>query len=269
MDLSVLSIVIFLVTGVASGLAAGLMGVGGGLINVPALYYVFQTLGYPQEHCLHMALGTSLAIIIFTSTSSARTHYKKGNLIPRVALTAGVGGVLGALAASLIAVRLSDTILRIAFALFLYLAAARLILNKQPEADTTEADFRLGFPLLAAIGLGSGILSGFFGIGGGLIGVPLFILAAKLTPHKAVGSSSGMVVILAIFGALGYAFSTPPVPLANTFGFVQIPAWILVASSSILSAHFGAVIASKVSSKKLTIIFVIGLVLVATKMLLG
>ena len=265
--LTPLYILLLLVAGVFSGLAAGLMGVGGGLINVPALYYVFQAAGYPQDTCFHMALGTSLAIIVFTSSSSARTHNEHNNVLWRVALIAGFGGILGSLGASFTAVTLSDTLLKKAFAVVMYLAALRMMTRKQP-AIQEDLVMRTETWRLLIIGLASGVFAGFFGIGGGLVGVPLFMMWANLSPHQSVGSSSAMVVILGLFGALGYALSTPPQHLAYNLGYVNIPGWILIACSSILAAHFGAKIAAKTKPKTLTIIFACGLILVGTKMLL-
>lgn len=263
------TLLLFLATGVFSGLAAGLMGVGGGLVNVPALYYMFKVAGYPPDLCFHMALGTSLAIIVFTSLSAARTHHKKGNLILRVTLVAGFLGVVGSFVAALTAINLSGTVLKIAFAVLLYGAAVKMFTGKKTDEAGVVDEMRTETWRLGIIGISSGILAGFFGIGGGLVGVPMFILWGKLPPHKAVGSSSGMVCILGLFGALGYAISNPPVPLANCVGYVHIPAWILVAASSILFAHLGAVIATKASPRVLSIIFACGLLVVATKMLIG
>jgi uncharacterized protein len=266
--ITITHILAFLGIGVFSGLAAGLMGVGGGLINVPGLYYVFVALGYPQQHCFHMALGTSLAIIVFTSTSAARTHYVKGNFIPRVMLIAGIAGIAGAFGSSILALNLSDTVLKKAFAVVLYLAAVR-IFTKKPPAEGVNDEMRLEVWRLAIIGLGSGLLAGLFGIGGGLVGVPLFMLWAKISPHQSVGSSSGMVVILALFGAIGYATGHIPVenPLPGFVGYINLIAWISVAASSILTARVGATLAAKSSPRTLSIIFACGLVIVATKML--
>ena len=264
--LSLAHVILYLLVGVASGLAAGLMGVGGGLVNVPGLYYGFRLAGYPTEHCFKMALGTSLAIIVITSASSARTHRNNGNLIPRVSLIAGFWGIAGAFAASLTAINLSDSILKKAFAILLLLAAYKIFTRKKKESEGAN-EMQTQWWRLAIIGIASGILAGFFGIGGGLMGVPLFMLWARIPPHKAVGSSAGMVVILAAFGALGYLISSPGVLLPYSLGYVNFPAWISVACSSIIAAHFGAVLAAKSSPKVLSIIFGIGLLAVAAKMI--
>jgi uncharacterized membrane protein YfcA len=126
---------------------------------------------------------------------------------------------------------------------------------------------RLEIWRLSIIGLLSGIFAGFLGIGGGLVGVPLFMLWCRISPHKSVGSSSAMVVILGLFGALGYAVSTPPIHLPYSLGYVNFPGWILIGSLSILAAHFGAKIAAKTKPKTLTIIFACGLIAIGIKML--
>ena len=264
--LSVENIALCLAAGLFSGLAAGFMGVGGGLVNVPALYFVFQAAGYPQELCFHLALGTSLAIIVFSSTSSARTHFRNGNLLLPVATIAGLCGIIGSFAAASTAVILSDTLLKKAFAVLLLAAAIRLFRGRKTPAPI-EGEVRLEPWRLAAIGLAAGVLAGFFGIGGGLVGVPLFILWAKIPPHKAIGSSSGMVVILSAAGAIGYALSTPSQHLAYSIGFVNLPGAALIAVSSIYFAGLGANLAARSTPGKLTVIFVIGLVLVGFKML--
>jgi len=266
--LNIVNVLLCLVTGIFSGLAAGLMGVGGGLVNVPALYFVFQQAGYPKEQCFHLALGTSLTIIILTSLSAAKTHYTKGNLILRVSLICGFMGIAGSFAASLTAVNLSDSLLKKAFAVMLIVAGIQMLTKKNPP-NPSESEMNLETWRLGIIGLGSGILAGFFGIGGGLIGVPLFVLWSKMGQHKAVGSSSGMVIILAVFGALGYALSKPPIPMDYSFGYINFPACLMVAATSIVFASIGARLAAKVNARVLTIIFVCVAGLIALKMIIS
>lgn len=263
-------ILLLLGAGIFSGLAAGLMGVGGGLINVPALFYIFKAMDHPQSESWFYATGTSLAIIILTSLSAARTHYSSKNLLIRVSVIAGLFGALGSSIAVSIAVNMSDVVLRISFAILLFAAGIKLAARKEKKTEATlESEFQLQVWKLGIIGFFSGILAGFFGIGGGLIGVPLFMIWSKLTPHKAIGSSCGMVVILSVFGALRNALETVQVPMEFSIGYINLPAWILTACSSILAAHFGARLANRAKAKTLTIIFACGLFATGIKMLIG
>ncbi len=235
---------IYLVVGIFAGLTAGLLGIGGGIVNVPALDIIFARQGISPEITFHMALGTSLAIIVITSSSAAYAHYRKGKINIRFAWRTGLSGVGGAVLGGYLASLQPASVLEPAFGGLLILAGVRLLTDRLPEGGQERSDFRLA----ALIGIVSGVGSGFFGVGGGIIAVPLLIWLVRMSPLNAVATSSMIIVMLSIFGAGTYAVTgfhvTADIPYA--LGYVHLLALIFVAPLSILTARLGVWVAHKI-----------------------
>lgn len=250
--------------GVVAGTLAGLLGVGGGLIIVPALVYLFEAQGLPAEATLHLALGTSLGTIVFTSLSSTRAHHRHGSvdwgIVGRIAPGILVGTFLG----GTFAAHLRTTALRAVFAVFLLVVAAQMLSGAKPRA--TRA-----FPkLLGSTAAGSliGGISGLVGIGGGSMSVPL-MLWCNVEPRRAVGTSAAIGFPIAISGAISYSLNglhaSTGVP--HTLGYLHVPALIGVALLSVLTAPFGAKLAVGISPAKLKRGFACLLLVMSVKMI--
>lgn len=254
-----------MVTGVASGIAAGLLGIGGGAIIVPALSNALLLMGYDADVVQHVAVGTSLAIIIPTGIVSARAHQKRGALdgralrlwVPFIVLGTFVGGLMAGL--------FSGDVLRIVFAAMAFLIAANIVFGLQTKVMGHLNGSSLTHRLSA---LAVGYISSLMGIGGGSLTVPTLV-AFGATMHAAVGTSAAIGVAIAISGTLGFIISgwdasgLPPLSL----GYINLVALVLVAVLAAVFAPLGAALAHRLDQKTLKYVFAAFLVVVGLNML--
>lgn len=257
---------IFPLLGIAAGVMAGLLGIGGGLVLVAALVWLFPSYGVPPEAAVHAALATSMASIIFTGTSSALSHQRRGSVLwPSVKwLVPGmlVGGWLG----SLFALSLDGGVLRWCVAIYCWLAGAQMAFGRTKAVLGQEA-VPTGLPV-TTVGTGIGAVSAVVGIGGGSMTVP-YLVWRGVAPVRAVGTSSTCGVFIAIAAAAGYALNAPQGALpANAIGYVYLPAAIGVAVASVLAAPLGTRIAHAISGKALRMVFAVFMLLVGISMVL-
>lgn len=254
----------YLLAGVCSGLLAGMFGIGGGMIIVPVLVYCFTALnGIDAGVAMHVALGTSLAIIVFTSLNAVIAHQRKGavewGVLKCMTLGIAVGAVLGAATASW----LSGTALQVIVGFFSLIMAAQLVREvlRSKRTPTVTADSATASPLPSRLWqYGSGAIIGWasalFGIGGGSLTVPL-LTSKNLSMHRAVATSSACGLAVALFGAAGnmaFGWHASGLP-AWSIGYVNLPALCGVAIASMLSAHIGVRIAHRASGVQLKLGF--------------
>ena len=258
-------VVMLMVIGAFAGVLAGLLGVGGGIILVPAFFYAFQVLGYGGDQLMQVCLATSLATIIVTSLRSVHSHNKKGavdwTILRTWAPGIAVGAILGVLvAASLRSVTLQGIFGFLGIVIGLYLGFGK---SEWRLADAMPTGVRRAIysPLV-------GFMSVLMGIGGGSFGVPL--MALHNTPiHRAVATAAGFGVLIAVPSVLGFLFleisevSRPPF----TLGAVNIPAFLLIIAMTLLTAPLGVKIAHAMDPKPLKRVFAFFLILVALNML--
>lgn len=250
---------LYLALGASAGLLAGLLGVGGGLVIVAALAWILPAQGIPAEHAMHVALATSLASIVLTGLSSARSHHKRGSVMWRSVLWLVPGLVLGGWLGAGLATTLAGDTLRWAVAGFCFLAAAQLALG-QPRARATRTEAP-ATPGLTLAGIGIGGLSAIVGIGGGSLTVPLLVWLG-VAPVRAVGTSSACGVAIGLASAASYIGHGPvagSLP-AGSWGYVYLPAAAGVALASILTAPWGARLAHRLSGGALKRVFALFLV---------
>lgn len=251
-----LDIVVYLAVGAAAGLLAGLLGVGGGLIIVAALAWLLPLHGFPAEHVMHVALATSLASIILTSVSSARSHGKRGSVLwPSVkALVPGL--VIGGLGGAQLASYLSSDALRIFVAGYCLVAAVQLRYG-QVRPGRTEADAPPTGPLLLGAGVVIGAVAALVGIGGGSMTVPLLVWLG-VAPVRAVGTSAACGFAIAVASALGFVYGgheAAAILPAGSLGFVYLPAAGGIALASVLVAPHGVRLAHALSGAALRNVF--------------
>jgi uncharacterized protein len=260
---------IYILTGAFAGFSAGLLGIGGGLIIVPVLYFVFSTQDYGQQHLMHMALATSLATIIVTSISSTLTHHRKRAVLWPIVLllTPGIG--TGAWFGASFATQLDSEILKPVFGIFEIFVA--VLMFSQYQSKQYQLTIR---PVNGFIGGGIiGSISAIVGIGGGTLTVP-FLHWHKINIKNAIATSAACGLPIAVFATASYILSgwnlTGDISSdqQNMFGFVQLHAFLLIAISSFLFAPLGAKLAHKISDVLLKKIFSIFLLLLGLKMLL-
>lgn len=259
-------IALLLFLGLFAGFVAGLLGVGGGLILVPSLLYIFRTLGYEADNIMHLALGTSMATIILTGLSSAYAHHKRGSVRFDLVRTIGPGIVAGVMVGTYIADLLSGGALMMIFACALFFFAGVMFIPPKTVPHEFAGPKQ---PLASAGGFVVGLVSALMGIGGATLNVP-FMTLNGVSIHQAVGSASAMGILIAIPGAIGFmligldATGMPPFSL----GFVNWMALLAIAPLSIMTAPWGAHLAHKLPVRKLRAVFAVFILIVAMEMLL-
>jgi len=258
-------LLMFALVGALAGLLAGLFGIGGGLILIPMFLWAFKLAGFAPQIIVHLAFGTSLAIIIPTAISSALGHRKRGNVDWNLVLRMACGSVVGVAVGSSLAAGLSGDMLKGMFGLMQIGVGSKLFARppKLPEGNGARAGW---WPLLA-IGFIVGSFSAFFGVGGGVIAVPLIMLLQH-SMHHAVGNSSGLMVISALTGTISYMIHGWGIPQLPPFslGYVNMLVTVLVAPFTIVMARYGVRIANKTSHARLVRVFAVLIILVGLRM---
>lgn len=251
--------------GVLAGYLAGLLGIGGGIVLVPGLYYSLTSLGYNPEYMMHLAVGTSLAIIVPTGFSSARSHWKKGAVGMDLVKRIGIGIVIGVVLGTIIADKLDAESMKMIFAVALMILAAIMVVN--PARFNLLKDVP-GQPWSGLAGMFIGTLSTLMGIGGATISVPyMSICGVKI--HKAVGTASALGMVISIPAAIGFMVigngqaGMPPLSV----GYVNFLAWLLIIPFSVMAAPLGAKAAHALPVNTLRLAFAVFMVFVSLRML--
>ncbi len=255
----------YLLLGAFTGFFAGLFGIGGGLVMVPVLSFLFEAQHLGGAHNLHLALGTSMAAILYTAASSARTHYAHGAVNMHVVRGMTPGLLLGTLLGALFAGNAPQFYLAVFFALFVYFSAAQMLLGLKPKATRKLP----GRAALILAGSGIGAISSLVSIGGGVLSVP-FMLWHNVPLKQAIGTSAALGFPIALGGTAGYvvtglALHTLP---AGTLGFVYLPALLMLMLGSTFTTPLGAKATHRLPLKPLRRGFAILLLILATRMLL-
>lgn len=239
---------------------------GGGLIMVPILSFIFAGLGFSPAHIMHIALGTSLSVIVFTSIASSRAHHSQNNVDWAIVKKMALGIVLGAFLGSLVAAKFDSSLLKILFVIFTFVVAFQILYEYAPNSARVLPR-RLA---LDCVGFCIGWVSSFIGIGGGSLSVP-FLIYCNIDTKRAIGTSSAIGLPIAVAGALGYWLAGLPIAdLPNkSLGFIYLPAFIIIAVASLISAPVGALLVQKLSVKKLKKIFAILLLVIGCKMVIS
>ena len=247
-----MELLLYLLLGAAAGTLAGLFGVGGGIIIVPVLVLSFTAQGVPTEVLTHLAVGTSLATIIFTSINSVLEHHRKGAVLWPVFAWMTVGILLGAGVGAATAAAIKGPMLQKIIGVFAIIIAIQMALDLKPKASRDVP----GKPGLVGAGGVIGWASAIFGIGGGSLTVP-FLSWRSVPMQKAVATSSACGLPIAVASALSFVWlgwGKPELPEWSV-GFVYLPALVGIAVPSMFFARFGARLAHKLSPKLLKRLF--------------
>jgi uncharacterized membrane protein YfcA len=262
MDISL--IIAFLILGAATGFAAGLLGIGGGMLLVPFITFLLVAKEFPKDLIIHMAIATSLATIMFTSVSSVRAHHKRGAVSWSIVKLLAPGILVGSWVGPWIGKQLSATGLALFFALFVAFSATQMLLDKKP-APSRDLPRMPG--MLGAGGI-IGVLSGLVGAGGGFVSVP-FMTWCNVKIHNAVATSAALGFPIALAGTLSniyYGMKTPGLP-DGSLGFIYLPALLVISIASVMTAPLGARTAHNLPVKSLKRVFAIVLYALAGYML--
>lgn len=260
-----IEVILYLLTGAAAGVSAGLLGIGGGLIIVPILFFIFSAQPAASTHVMHMALATSLATIVVTSVSSAWAHNKRGAVLWPIVFNLSPGIVIGAWLGAMLASTLASDLLRPIFGVFELMVAIHLLINFKPGTHTTSIS---GIRSITG-GVVIGGISSIVGIGGGTLTVP-FLLWHNITIRNAVASSAACGFPIAVAGTAAYVVSgwnIEGLP-AYMLGYVNLPAFVLIIITSMITAPAGASLAHQIPERTLRLIFALFLIVLSLKMLL-
>jgi len=264
-DLSPALVVELLALGTVAGFLAGLLGVGGGMMMVPAMTWLLDQRGVPTGMAVKMAVATSMATIMFTSMSSVRAHQRLGAVRWAVvrAMAPGIlaGGVLAGAGAFAV---LKGQGLALAFSVFIGYTAVQMMLDRKPS-PTRQLP---GWWGMAGVGTAVGFLSALVGAGGAFLSVP-FMTWCNVPPRHAVGTSSALGFPIAAAATLGYLISgwNLPPALPGAFGYLFVPALVIVSMASMTLAPLGARVAQRIDTRLLKRIFAALLLLLAASML--
>ncbi|MBQ5941329.1 sulfite exporter TauE/SafE family protein [Massilia sp. AB1] len=256
-------ILALLAMGTFGGFAAGLLGIGGGMILVPFITMIFTARGFSPDLVVHMAIATSLATILFTSLSSMRAHHAHGAILWRVVKLLAPGILVGSWIGPWIGKQMNSSVLAIFFGVFVAFSATQMLVGKKP-AGTRELPKAPG---MFAVGGGIGVLSGIVGAGGGFMSVP-FMTWCNVRIHNAVATSAALGFPIALSGTLSniyWGWGEPGLP-AYSLGFIYLPALAIIVLASVTMAPLGARTAHKMPVRQLQKVFAVILYALAAYM---
>jgi uncharacterized membrane protein YfcA len=255
----------YVAIGAAVGFFAGMLGIGGGAIMVPLLVILFDAQGLPKSHILHLAVGTGMATILFTSVASVRAHASRGAIRWDIARNITPGILLGGLVGSWIASFIPPLVFAALFTAVIYIAATNLLIDRKPK-PSREAP---GFAGMSVFGFLVSAASAFAAIGGAFLTVP-FMLWCNVPMLPAIGTAAVIGFPIALSGTIGFVATglretgLPP----YTVGFVYLPALAGIVVTSMLMAPVGAAAAHRLPTVWLKRIFAVLFYVMATRMLL-
>ena len=249
--------------GAVAGLFAGLLGIGGGGIIVPMLALTYAGQGLPREHILHLAVGTGMATILFTSVSSVRAHAKRGAVRWDIvkALTPGI--LLGGLVGSSLTRLVPAYAFAVFFAVVIYAAAIQILIEFRPSASGRMPG-RLG---MFGVGFGISAVAALAAIGGAFLSIP-FMLWCGVPLLAAIGTAATIGFPIALAGSIGYAVAGQGQPLPEwTIGYIYLPGLFALTAASVLTAPVGAALAHRMPTRRLRQVFCGVMMILATRLL--
>ena len=266
MEIGSMQLIALLITGVGVGFASGLLGVGGCFIMVPVQFWALTSMGLDPTIAIRIAFGTNLAVVLPTAISGAIGHSRKKAVLWKAGSVLGLAGLVGSVVGGYFAAHIPGTILKIGFGSAILAGAIRMVTAKPPKGEKEPIDNVLvyivwGFPL--------GIVSGIIGIGGGVLMVPIMVLAMRFKMHQSVGTSTALMIFTSIGGILSYTVNglnvlgLPP----YSVGYVNILQWILLAGTSVPMAQVGVRVAHKLPAKQLKYVFIAVMIYMGLKMI--
>ena len=254
-------ILLMILTALPVGFFAGLFGIGGGLITVPFLFFIFEDLGIDKSYVMHLAVGTSFSIIIPTSLVSVFTHNKHKAVDKNIVKSYGLFVITGVISGTILAATLETKFLVLFFSIIVYLLGIYLLFLKE-KSEEIKSNFSLFHRLI--FGFISGFISAPMGIGGAVMNVPI-LKYFGYPIKKAIGSAAAIGFIIAFFGAIGFLISgiflEANLPLS--IGFINIPAFLIFIPITIFMARLGANTIHRINKNKVvklfgTFLFVVG-----------
>ena len=253
-------------TAIPVGFVAGLFGIGGGLITVPFLYYIFGSIDIDQQYIMHLAVGTSFAIIIPTSIVSVLTHHKFNAVDFSIVRSYGVFVIFGVISGTIFAASLKTKSLVLFFSIIILILGIYLLFLKEKDNNLIK---KIRLELKIILGFIVGFISAPMGIGGAIMNVPVLKFFGY-SINKAIGSAAAMGFLIAVFGAIGFLISGKylDVKIPMSIGFLNIPAFLVFIPITTFMARIGARTVHKIDKNKISKFFGIFLLAVSLKFLI-
>jgi len=252
-------------TAIPVGFVAGLFGIGGGLITVPFLFFMFGSLNINQEYIMHLAVGTSFAIIIPTSAASIITHHKFKSVDFNIVKSYGAFVILGVIFGTILAAFLITKTLVLSFSIIIFLLGTYLLLLKKKEKNVV---LKIKLHLKIILGFLVGFISAPMGIGGAVMNVPILKFFGY-SINKAIGSAAAIGFLIAVFGTVGFlitgSYLKTNIPLS--IGFVNIPAFLIFIPITTFMARIGARTVHKIDKNRISKYFGVFLLIIGSKFL--
>lgn len=249
--------------GAIAGVVGGMLGVGGGIVLVPAFFYVFSWLGFPEEGLMQICVGTSMATIVVTSIRSVQGHNRKGTVDWDTLKTWGPWLAISAAAGVYFVGRVSSLTLQVIFGLLAGVAGLWMALGSDRARISDEMPRGATRSLIASV---VGFLSATMGIGGGTFGVPLMTMFA-MPIHRAVGTASGFGLLISVPAVIGFLLTPVPSAPPYSIGAVNLPAFLVVIGTTLMTTPYGVQLAHRMNPRPLKRVFAVFLAIVALNML--
>ncbi len=254
------------ILGIIAGFLSGLLGIGGGIVLVPALLYLLPLL--PQvndDNIAIIAVATSLMTIVVTAFSSAKSHYKSGNVHKNITLPIAIAVAFSSVVAPYVAIWMGSALLTSVFAILLFVLAIQIVTGKRQQQQLDKLPSQR---VLAFGGVFTGFLAAIAGLGGGAILVPYLTLVG-VNIRKSIGAAAACGMIVALFGSMGYFISGFGWTDSNQFvGYVHWPTALMIMLFSYFAAPFGVKVGQSLNQVQLKRVFAVFMMLVAIKLLL-
>lgn len=227
----------FILIGLFAGIAAGFLGIGGGIVTIPCLLFIFHHLQMPSSILMRLTIGTSLAAMVFNTLSSFISHYRKKGVIFSIVRPMSLGVIFGTFIGAFIAKHLSSAFLKVFFGIFECYLGLHFFF---PDKKRKKIHPMPSFFTLSGMAFGVSTFSTMLGIGGGLINVPI-LMRYGISLKKAVGTSSALSFLITLMGALFFVvIGKQETMISYTFGFIYLPAFFIISFVSFISAPLGA-----------------------------
>ena len=251
-------------TAIPVGFSAGLFGIGGGLISVPVLYYIFGALGLSNDYLMHLAVGTSFAIIVPTSISSVLAHHKFKAVDFNIVKTYGLYAILGAILGTIFTSTLKTEQLILFFVIVTFFLGVYLIFLKEKKIES-NLNFKTYYKIF--FGFVSGFISAPMGIGGAIMNVPVLKFFG-FSINRAIGSAAAVGFLIATTASIGFLITGnyKEINAPLSVGFINIPAFLIFVPITIFMAKLGARTVHNIDKKLITKLFGLFNLLVSTRL---
>jgi len=257
-------LIVMAITATIAGFFAGFFGIGGGIITVPCLFYIFNSIGIDKSLIMHLSVGTSFAIIVPTAMMSVYTHYKHKAVDLNILKTYGIFVIIGVVIGAFSAALMDTKSLVLFFSLIIYLLALNLIFLK----DKTKLKIKFNLIQRTTFGFVVGFISSLMGIGGAIMNVPILKFVGY-TINKAIGTAASIGFLISIFGTIGFLsmglIMQKNIPLST--GFINIPAFLIFIPITIIMAKVGATSVHKIKREIIAKLFGFFLIVIASRFL--